>query len=168
MFNPHPSSAHAAVISCNDVDRFVKYFYSHHDHHNTTQPSAAISSLFSLIDIGARSALSATSNKSPSCFPATKNEAEVCSDSDHVEPMEDFHVTCEQGVGDGPVAQVADGVFSGLVLLQQLQTSTADGDDHEAFVRDIYSAAGKLKMAEELGFVTSLAGTDPPDKAIKL
>lgn len=75
-------------------------------------------------------------------------------------------MTCEQGVGDGPVAQVADGVFSGLVLLQQLQTSTADGDDHEAFVRDIYSAAGKLKTAEELGFVTSLAGADPPDKAI--
>ncbi len=80
--------------------------------------------------------------------------------------MEDFHVTCEQGVGDGHVAQVADGVFSGLVLLQQLQTSAAHGDDHEAFVRDIYSAAGKLKMAEELGFVTSLAGMDPPDKAI--
>ena len=172
-------AALAAVVACSDVDHFLNYFHNHHNRDHNPAPLALVSPLLSFIDIGARSVASAAACipalPSPTCFPTQNNEAKISTDEEDI--FGDLDVTCAEGQGSGSAAQqpaaTADAFFSGVVLLQLLPVSSAaaaaavaaaevdsnDGHhDMTPLVRDMLVAASSMKLAEELGFVTSLAG----------
>jgi hypothetical protein len=153
----------AALVACDDVNQFIDQFPNH-------QPpiSAAISDTFTLIDIGARAAMSAAAAATCKPHHPWKKCTSVKSRSDtefgfysEMQEYSEMHVTCKQAPVDVHNEPTSSEAFVGIVMLQFLPLSgiaAADADDGHEFRRSILEAAANVESAVNLGLTTSLAG----------
>ncbi len=153
----------AALVACDDVDQFIDQFRNH-------QPptSAAVSDTFTLIDIGARAAISAAA--AATCKPhhpwkkCTSGKSRSDTEFGFYSEMQEYsemHVTCKREPVDVRSEQTTSEAFVGIVMLQFLPLfgiAAEDADDNHEFRSSIMDVAANLESAAELGLTTSLAG----------
>jgi hypothetical protein len=160
----------AALVGCDNVDQFIDQF-----RHHQPPPPAAISDLFTLIDIGAQAAFSAASTADCKALHPWKKCPSVKSKSDtefgfynEMQEFSEMRVTCERAAAGARGEPTTSDAFVGIVMLQLLPVSglvADDADDSQGFRDRVLDAAGDLESAAELGLTTALAGDCHADTA---
>ncbi len=163
----------AALVACDNADLFIDQF-----RHHQPPPPAAISDVFTLVDIGAQATFSAAAAASCKAHHPWKKCPSVKSKSDtefgfynEMQEFSEMRVACERAAAGAHGELTTIDAFVGVVMLQLLPLPgfVADhAEDDEEFRGRVLDAAGDLKSAAELGLTTSLAGDSHAVTAIQV
>jgi hypothetical protein len=163
----------AALVGCDNVDQFIDQF-----RHHQPPPPAAISDLFTLIDIGAQASFSAATAANCKVHHPLKKCPSVKSKSDiefgfynEMQEFSEMRVACQRATAGVHDELTTSDAFVGIVMLQLLPVSSLvaeDAEDSQEFRDRVLDAAQDLESAAEIGLTTALAGDCHSDNAFQV